>query len=226
MFDNQDRKYQERAERGEKPSPGPSGKSRHRVRIDVYERQKTREHGEIPKVTVRIVEGAIDPVGAERSVAWWINEAGLSGEYEYGDALAFGRAVYESLGGDPANTPKVRELLTKMLDATQPARGVDLWCDSVGKTSKRGNAVINCSFEAIPHTAEQIKAQRAQLEEWKAGKVPAAAVQQPVTAPVGGAVATPPAGFPQQQEVAPAAQVTAPVEAPKASGSLLDGLLP
>ena len=217
MFDQQGRKYTERAERSEKPRAGE-----HRIRIDTYERQKTRDHGEIPKVTFRIVESAIEPVGKEYGVAWWINETGLSGEYEYGDALAFGRAVYAALGGDPADTDRVRATLMKLLDPTQPARGLDLICVAKDATTKSNRPVVNVSFKAIPHTAEQIKVQRAQLEEWKAGKLPAGAVQQPVTQPAGGGTATPPAGFPEQAAV----QSTPPVEAPKASGSLLDGLLP
>lgn len=221
MFD-QDRKYTERAERIKKPNPGTSGRARHRVRLDVYEKQKTREHGEIPKATFRVVESTVERVGEECGDAWWINNPGLNGEYELGAALAFGRAIVASLGGDPSNTAMVRSTLMSLLDPSHPGRGIDVWCESSAATTKSGKNVVNCAYEGIPQTAEQIKAQRAELEAWKAGRVPAAAATMPAPQVTGIAAAPPAIAITAVAEPAP---VVAAPPTPAAAPSLLAGLL-
>lgn len=225
MFDG---KITEKKARQRKPNPGTST-----ILIDSLEMMVTQDHGTIPKMVGRVFESSVDQVGAEVGDVWFIHDGTeLQRSYTRGDVLAFSRAVAGSLGHDASDTEKVKQIGDALFrneeyQKTQPARGLALKAtvtqvfnkDGTPRTTKKGELLMNVSYAAVPHTPEQIKAQRDQLEAWKAGRVPVAAGPAPVVAPT-----VAPAPAPVTSPV-PAAEPPPP--APTASlpaGGLLAGL--
>jgi len=76
------------------------------------------------------------------------------------------RAMVRAIAKLPNNAApeEVSEAWEAMVDETQPARGVKVRCTGTDLESKKGNAFVACTYEAVTQSDEDIKATRAQIE--------------------------------------------------------------
>lgn len=125
-----------------------------------------------------VVQSTVHPVGERRSDAWFVGRQGSPGEYARKRCNAFGQAVTQSIGGDPAKIVDVQANLGKTLEIDEatgytkaagrrfPGRGILLRVSTSEQPDKKkaDKVHLNQEYTAITQTAEEIVAMRARIE--------------------------------------------------------------
>lgn len=175
----------------------------HVVCLSLVEQRGTREYGKKIDVEYTIVSSSCHRPGEVRGDVFFIQKNGDAGLYARKRANALSREVVKSLGGDPDDTtpvtlangktmPKgqamVVQTLGKLLDKTQPGKGILLSVSTRKRLNKeKTKEHSNNTYAAVTQTKEEIGKRRQAMEgaaniaaaAAKAAEAPASAAPAP-----------------------------------------------